>query len=43
MLITMDRDKIVFINQPATPICRAYLAPCRVVSESDNICKLTHQ
>jgi hypothetical protein len=41
MLVAPDRDKIVFINSPATPICRIYLAPCRVTAE-EGTCKLTH-
>jgi hypothetical protein len=30
MLVAPDFEKIVFISMPATPICRIYLAPCRV-------------
>jgi diacylglycerol O-acyltransferase 1 len=42
MLVAPDRDKLVFINIPATPICRIYLAPCRVTPSGDNCCRLTH-
>lgn len=42
MLVAPDRDKIVFISIPATPICRIYLAPCRVAIEKETTCKLTH-
>lgn len=42
MLISPDFDKLVFINIPATPICRIYLAPCRANIESPTVLKLTH-
>lgn len=42
MLIAPDRDKLVFINHPATPICRIYLAPCRVSPGHAGSIHLTH-
>jgi hypothetical protein len=32
LLVAPDRDKIIFINIPATPICRIYLAPCKTTN-----------
>lgn len=42
MLISPNRDQLIFINHPATPICRIYLAPCRVTIIESTLCKLTH-
>lgn len=42
MLISPEIDKLIFIDLPNTPICRIYLAPCRVNVESPTTCVLTH-